>query len=365
MAEKNSPKNKLKGLGQELARMIEKGQNPFLDVPIRALSNVSFDPKTKTLVLGTKSSKRYFFNVAHVRKFVQTAEVAALAKELLSVDKHLSLRQAFYAIRRTIPGTQIDIVDEQEESNKAIEDLELLSGVSREELNINANKLGSVAGHAMIKDKGLGGKEILIDWSKQGSGGWSIPSNVEDIEFKKIDAKFVIYMEKAAMWERLNEDGVWDKFNCIIISSQGQATRGIRRLLQRLNTEEKLPVYVLADNDVWGFYIYSVIKTGSISLAHASERLAVPNSRFLGMTCDDVQKYGLQKQLIKFKDVDIKRLEDVSKYKWFQNPQWQRQFKMMKEQKGKVELDALVNKGISFVSEKYLPEKIKNKDWLD
>ena len=200
MAEKNSPKNKLKGLGQELARMIEKGQNPFLDVPIRALSNVSFDPKTKTLVLGTKSSKRYFFNVAHVRKFVQTAEVAALAKELLSVDKHLSLRQAFYAIRRTIPGTQIDIVDEQEESNKAIEDLELLSGVSREELNINANKLGSVAGHAMIKDKGLGGKEILIDWSKQGSGGWSIPSNVEDIEFKKIDAKFVIYMEKAAMW---------------------------------------------------------------------------------------------------------------------------------------------------------------------
>ena len=135
--------------------------------------------------------------------------------------------------------------------------------------------------------------------------------------------------------------------------------------MQRLNTEEKLPVYVLADNDVWGFYIYSVIKTGSISLAHASERLAVPNAKFLGMTCDDVQKYALQKQLIKFKDVDIKRLEDVSKYKWFQSAHWQRQFKMMKEQKGKVELDALVNKGISFVSDKYLPEKIKNKDWLD
>jgi len=363
---KQIPKKKLKELGKKLVKDIDSGDNPVMDVPIRALSNIIYDPKTRLITLGNRTSKRYFFNVAHVKKFVQTAEAAAIAKELLNVNKHLSLREVFYTIRRTIPGTNIDVVDEQSESNKAIEDLELITGISREQLHINANKMGSVAGHVVIKDRGIGGKEISVDWARQGSGGWSIPSNVEDIKFKKVNAKFVIYMEKAAIWERLNEDGVWNKLNCVIISSQGQATRGIRRLLQRLHLEHKLPLYILTDFDPWGLYIYSVLKTGSISLAHISKKLAIPDARFLGLTGDDVINFDLKKHIIKFKDVDVKRLHDISKYEWFKDKkEWQRQFKLMKDLKGKVELDALTSKGISFISDVYIPKKIKKKEWLD
>ncbi len=361
MEKKIQAKQKLKDIGMKIVHEIDSGQNPSLDIPIRALSNISYNPKTKMLALGNKMSKRYFFNVAHVRKFTQTAEVAALTTELLNVNKHMSLREVFYAMRRTLPGTNIDIVDEQEESNKALEDLELISGLLREQLHINANKNGAAAGKIIIKDHG-----DLIDWSKLGSGGWSIPSNTEDIEFQKVNAKFVIYMEKAAVWERLHEDKIWDKLDCAIIASQGQATRGIRRILQRLNEEHGLPIYVLTDNDPWGFYIYSVLKTGSISLAHISERLAIPKAMFLGLSCDDVEKYGLKRNIIKFKDVDLKRLEELRKYDWFKDKKdWQRQFDLMKKHGGKVELDALVTKGITFISEKYIPEKIKNKDWLD
>ncbi|MEM5804642.1 MAG: DNA topoisomerase IV subunit A [Candidatus Aenigmatarchaeota archaeon] len=361
MAKEQNPKDKIVGIGKKVLNDAQKGENPRLDIPLRALSNVTFDPKRKLIVMGNKIASRFFFNVAHVRKFVQTMEVAATAKELLEAGKHISLRQAFYKMRRTIPGTNIDIVDDQSESDDAVEDLELLTNLSREQLNINANKNGAAAGKIIIKDKG-----DIIDWSKLGSGGWAIPSNTEDIEFKKVDAKFVIYMEKAAMWERLHEDKVWDKMDCAIIASQGQATRGIRRLLQRMNNELKLPVYVLADFDPWGFYIYSVLKYGSIGLANLSDKLAIPNAKFLGMTADDVQKYELKRQIIKFKDVDMNRLKQISKYEWFKdNKGWQRQFKMMEELKGKVELDALVAKGITFVSDKYLPEKIKAKEFLD
>jgi len=357
----NSPKDKIINMGKKVVGDAQKGENPKIDVPLRALSNVNFDPKRRLIVMGDKISSRFFFNVAHVRKFVQTMEVAATAKELLEAGKHISLRQTFYKMRRTIAGTNIDIVDEQSESDDAVEDLELITNLSREQLNINANKNGAAAGKIIIKDKG-----DIIDWSKLGSGGWAIPSNTEDIEFKKVDAKFVIYMEKAAMWERLHEDRVWDKMNCVIIASQGQATRGIRRLLHRMNIELKLPVYVMADFDPWGFYIYSVLKYGSIGLASLSEQLAIPNAKFLGMTADDVQKYELKRQIIKFKDVDMNRLKQISKYEWFKNnKEWQRQFKMMEEMKGKVELDALVAKGITFVSDKYLPEKLKSKDFLD
>lgn len=361
MEKKAEVKKKLKELGIKVLSEAEKGQNPSLEVPIRSLSNVRYDPQTRMITLGNAVAKRYFFNIGHVRKFVQTVEAAALSKELLEVDKHLSLREAFYRMKRTLPNSNINLVEEQEESNAAIEDLELITGTSREQLHINANKMGSVAGKVVIEDKG-----DVIDWSRLGSGGWSIPSNVEDIVFKKVSAKFVLYMEKAAEWERLHEDKVWEKLNCIIISSQGQATRGVRRLLQRLHLEHNLPILVLTDFDPWGFYIYSVLKFGSISLAHISERLSIPDAKFLGLTADDIEKYDLKKHLIKFEEVDFKRLEQIKNYEWFkESKEWQRQFKLMKEMKAKAELAALSSKGITFISDKYLPEKIKNKDWLD
>jgi DNA topoisomerase-6 subunit A len=150
------------------------------------------------------------------------------------------------------------------------------------------------------------------------------------------------------------------------MSSQGQTTRGIRRLLQRLTQEHKLPVYVLADFDPWGFYIYSVLKFGSINLAHMTESLALPQAKFLGITADDIEKYGLKKHFIKFKDVDLSRLKQLADYDWFKNNKaWQRQFKLMKAYGAKAEIQALSSRGITFISEKYLPEKIKEGAFLD
>jgi len=355
------PKKRLKEIGEDIVKDIEKKKQPTLDIPVRALSNIKYNEKTRTLELGKAKAERFFFNVGHAKKFLQTLEVMKVSKQLLDLDKHSSLRDVFYMVKRTIPRTSTNIVDEQTESDKAIEDLELLTDLSREQLNINANKNGSVAGKVVIEDKG-----DIIDWSKLGSGGWSIPSNVEDIKFKKVNANFIIYMEKAAVWERLHEDKFWEKHKCIIMSSQGQTTRGIRRLLSRLNKEHKLPVYVLADFDPWGFYIYSVLKYGSINLAHISESQAIPNAKFLGIIADDIEKYGLTKNLIKFKDVDASRLKQMADYDWFKkNKAWQRQFKLMKQYGAKAEIQALSARGITFISEKYLPEKIKKKDWLD
>ena len=81
---------------------------------------------------------------------------------------------------------------------------------------------------------------------------------------------------------------------------------------------------------------------------------------------DDVIKYDLKKQLIKLDEKDLARIKQVSQYDWFKdNKNWQRQFKMMKEFGGKVEIQALATRGVSFISEVYLPSKIKNKEFLD
>jgi DNA topoisomerase-6 subunit A len=354
-------RTQLVDLGKSVVKDIYKGESPKIELSVRGLSNVVYDKETKTLGLGDKIAQRFFFNVAHSKKFLQTLEVARVCKTLLDVKKHSSLRDVFYMAKRTIPGTHINVVDDQKESDKAIEDLEIITGFTRENLNVNANKMGSVAGKVVIEDSG-----DTIDWSKLGSGGWSIPSNVENIKFKKVDAEYVIYMEKAAVWERLHEDRFWSKQNCIIMSSQGQTTRGIRRLLQRLNVEHNLPILVLTDGDIYGFYIYSVIKFGSISLAHMAGEMAIPSVKFLGVTMDDIVKYDLKRHFIKLTDQDRARIKQMQAYEWFaKHKEWQKQFKMMKEFDAKVEIQSLSSKGISFISEKYLPDKIKNKEWLD
>ncbi|MFA5796947.1 MAG: DNA topoisomerase IV subunit A [Candidatus Woesearchaeota archaeon] len=359
--DKGSAREELIGLGKSIVKDISLGQNPKIELSVRGLSNVVYNKDSKTLQLGDKTAQRFFFNAAHSKRFLQTIEVAAICKTLLDVNKHASLRDVFYMAKRTIPNTKINLVDEQKESDKAIEDLEIITGFSRENLNVNANKMGSVAGKVIIEDMG-----DTIDWSKLGSGGWSIPSNVENIIFKKVDAKYVIYMEKAAVWERLHEDRFWAKQNCIIMSSQGQTTRGIRRLLQRLSTEHNLPILVLTDFDSWGHYIYSVLKFGSISLAHMAEEMSIPTAKFLGIRAHDIEKYELQKHFIKLNDQDISRLKQISEYDWFKNSkEWQIEFKKMKQFGHKAEIQALSARGISFISEIYLPEKIKNKDWIE
>jgi len=362
MAKKKSEaKKSLEELGKDLVSQINKGKSPELKFTLRGLTNVVFDKKLQSLKLGNKKSTRNFFNLAHAKKFLQTLELASVSKNLLEEDKHASLRDAFYQVKRTIPNTRTNIVDDQSESDKAIEDLEVITGLSREQLHFNANKNGSVAGKVTILDKG-----DTIDWSKLGSGGWSIPSNVEHIKFKKVNAKYILYMEKAAVWERLHEDRFWDKQNCIIMSSQGQTTRGVRRLLQRLSEEHKLPIYVLTDFDPWGFYIYSVIKYGSIALAHLGSKMTIPTIKFLGVTAQDIENYDLKKHLIKLNDKDISRMKQIMNYEWFKdNKKWQEQFKLMKKLGAKAEIQALSSKGISFISDKYLPEKIKKKDFID
>jgi len=362
MAKKSKAELELEELGNNLLKQLRKGKNPEIEFTLRNLSNIVYDKKKGILKLGNKKGSRSFFNVAHSKKFLQTAEVAAYIKrELLRTKKHDNLRAVFYGVKRTIPGTKVNLVDEQTESDSVIEDLEVITGLSREQLHVNANKNGSVAGYVVIEDRG-----DTIDWSKLGSGGWSVPSNVEDIKFKNVEAKYILYMEKAATWERLNEDRFWEKNKCIIMSSQGQTTRGIRRLLQRMYDEHKLPIYVLTDWDIYGAYIYSVIKYGSINLAYASEKLTIPGVRYLGITHKDIENYKLQKHLIRMKDTDRSRIKQVSEYAWFkENKAWQKEFAMMKKLDAKAEIQALTVRGVSFISEKYLPEKIKKKDFLD
>jgi DNA topoisomerase-6 subunit A len=354
---------KIERLADAVLKTVKSGKNPFVEIPIRSLANVKFNEKRRLIELGSQRQKRYFFNVGMAKKFMQTFLVSDACKELIDSGKTTSIRDLYYITKHTIGDTKQNTFEEQDESDPVIEDLEVALDSLREELHLFASRKGSMVGPITIRDTG-----DTIDLRRMGSGGWAVPSIVESnvIEFVRHEAKYILLIEKDAVWTRFNEDKFWKRERCIILQGGGQPPRGVRRLVQRLHSELRLPVYVLVDNDPWGFYIYSVMKQGSINLAYESMRMAVPDARFIGLSSFDKGVYKLPANVaIKMDDGDVSRAKQMLAYPWFQAKQWQDEIQEMIRSGQKFELEALSRRGISFITEEYLPKKLKDRDWLE
>ena len=336
----------------------------LIDIPTRSKSNTIWDKRARILRMGDASSARELFNLNQAKQFMQTMLHGNSVRELIQADKTLSLRGMFYKGLHTVVGTSEKTFGDQDESDGILEDLEVSLGSLREELHIYAKKRGTMVGNITIIDNG-----DEIDCRRMGTGGYAIPGIVEPdvIQFKKCDAKFVLHVEKDTVWGRFNEDRFWEEHNCILTEGSGQPTRGVRRLLRRLNEELGLPVYCLLDCDPWGHYIYSVIKQGSISLAFESERMAVPDAKFIGIRSKDYKACGLSDDVkIELNDNDIKRAREIAAYPWFEGHKgWQKEIEGLLQNGFKMEVESLITKDISYVTEEYVPQRLKAKDWLD
>ena len=357
-------KEGLENWGKEIVEQLKKIQNPDMTLPVRNLSNIYFDDKSKLIMLGEKVSHRTYLNAAHTRKFMQTAMVAAGCKKLIEQEVTTSIRDLFYNMKHTIPKFNEETFETQEESDPLIEDIEASLNTLRENLHLHAEQKGSLVGPIKIKEPNFG---VENDCTKLGASGYGIPSICEPdtVQFQECKAEFVLIVEKDAIWQRLNEDRFWKKHNCLVITGKGQPDRGTRRMINRLHNELKLPILVCADADVWGFYIYSVIKQGSINLSFVSDRLGTPEAKYLGLTTQDVLKYNIPKNVtIKLNEGDKKRAQELLNYVWFKKKEWEHEIKHMLQVGYKLELEALSSKDIRFITEKYLPQKIKEEDYL-
>ncbi len=339
-------------------------REPKIEIPLRTKSNTIWNKKRGILEMGDASLERELFNLNQAKQFMQTCLHANSIKSLIDAEKSLSLRGMFYRGLHTVAGTKEKTFADQDESDGVLEDLEVSLGALREELHIFAKKKGTMIGNITIVDSG-----DEIDCRRMGSGGYAIPSIVEPdvIEFKKCDAKFVLHVEKDTVWGRFNEDKFWQEHNCILTEGGGQPSRGVRRLLQRLNSELGLPIYCLLDCDPWGHYIFSVIKQGSISLAFESNRLAIPEAKFIGIRSKDYVACDLSDDvIIEMNDNDIKRANEIKSYPWFEGHKgWQKEIDGMLKNGFKMEVESLITKDISYVTEEYVPQRLKDKDWLD
>jgi DNA topoisomerase-6 subunit A len=354
---------KLIGVADLVIDAAARHRDPTISIPVRALSNVNFNERRGLIEMGKRKQARSFFNVGMAKKFMQTVLVADALSELQRANLTTSLREIYYRTKHTIKDSNENTLDTQDESDPLIEDLEVTLAALREELHVRAENAGSIVGPVVFVDDG-----DRVDCTRLGKGGYSVPSIVEPeyLRIARCTADFVLLVEKGTQWNRLSEDKFWRRYNCVLLTGNGQPPRGVRRLARRLNEEKGLPVYVLVDNDPWGYYIYSVIKQGSINLAFESQRMAIPKAKFIGLSSADPEAYGLPRNVgIKLNDKDTARAKELLNYHWFQKKPWQEEIKRMLASGLKYELDALANKDFQYLTKKYLPRKLKEKDWLD
>ena len=351
---------KIKEFGNEIARVIEKEESPYFEMPTRTKTNVLFDENKKILELGEKRSKRRFLNVAHTRIFMQSMMVASACEDYIKADRSVGKRELYYNLKHSLPNVKENTFEDDIESGTVLDDLEASLNVLREQLHIVAKGRGSIYGDIVLKQAG-----DEINCMKMGRGGWLIPGYVEDVEVQNCNADFILAIENDAMMNRLIEEKIAKKLGCILVTGEGMFPRGVRRFIKRLQENLKIPVVAFVDGDPYGFYIYSVLKYGSIQLAHLSDRYAVPNSRYVGMTMDDIDTYNLKNVTEKLKDLDRKRIKEELEYPWFKHSkEWVRQLKVMLEKGVRIEQQALANKSLDFVAKKYLPEKIEAEKFL-
>tara|TARA_Y100000310_G_scaffold105664_1_gene104146 strand:- start:16819 stop:17916 length:1098 start_codon:yes stop_codon:yes gene_type:complete len=359
---KSSAISRISEIASDVFGKIKKKKQLQLEMPLRSLTNVKYDPKAGFFELLGKIKERTL-TASTIKTFAQTLRVMSLSKELIQQDDIATKREAYYVSKNWGDAR----FKEQVESDTVMDDTEAMMMVNREQMGfIPEEKGGDVAGKLVVVDKDPDtGKPIKIDCTKMGSGAYSVPSKVEDLKFET-KAKFILAIETAGMFQRLVKHNYWKKANCILVSMGGVPTRACRRFIRRLSDDKKLPVYVFTDGDPYGYgNIYRTLKVGSGNAAHINEYFCVPRAVFLGVTPGDIKEFKLPTHPLK--EIDAKKIKDMLKNDPFVNhhKEWQKALKEMAAMKVRAEQQALAKWGLNYVIDEYLPKKIKNKkSWL-
>jgi len=322
-------------------------------VPSRGAQNQLYVKELDRIVLKDKSNPRAFGSSATVRKTAITTKVLQLIHELLQKRIHTSKRDIFY--------TDVKLFRDQRDSDAVLDDCATMLGCTRSSLNVVASEKGIVVGRLSYVEDG-----DTIDCTRMGVGGKAIPPNIDRVRNFRSDALFVLLVEKDAVFMRLAEDRFYNKYPCIIITAKGQPDVATRLFLHKLTVDLKLPVLCMVDADPYGLKILSVYKCGSKNMSYDSHHLATPDIKWLGIRPSDLDKYNIPEQCrLEMTPEDIKTGKHLMTEDFVtSNPAWVHELDLMNKTKIKAEIQALSSFGFQYITEEYLPRKLRDGDWI-
>ena len=104
---------KIESLATSVAKAGLAQREPKIEIPIRSVNNMKYNPKKRILEMGSSTQQRELFNAGQARKFMQMLLVSKGCKDLIQAEKTLSLRGMYYMSLHTIEGTSEKTFNEQ------------------------------------------------------------------------------------------------------------------------------------------------------------------------------------------------------------------------------------------------------------
>ncbi len=348
-------RQRLLNLAEQFYEQFEEGDVPRLQVPTRTKTNIEYDEDSNVWVYGDRTSTRSAKTISGAQKLLKAVYTIDFLAQQLGEDRSSTLRELYYLSESwDLDEAQFN---SQDESNQLIEDLEIVSGVTREDFHMRPEESGAtLMGPLLLREQTRRGEREIHCQEDVGEGGYQIPNNPDQIEFLECDADFVLAVETGGMRDRLVENGFDEEMNALIVHLKGQPARATRRITKRLHDELDLPVTVFTDGDPWSYRIYGSVAYGSIKSAHLSEYLATPQAQFIGVQPEDIVEYDLPTDPLS--DSDINALESELEDPRFQTDYWEEQIELQLEIDKKSEQQALASHGLDFVTETYLPDRL-------
>jgi DNA topoisomerase-6 subunit A len=350
-----SARERLIDLAADFYDQFAGGEIPEMQLPTRTKSNIEYDENSNVWVYGDRTSTRSANSVRGARKLLKAIYTIDFLAEQLDADRSSTLRELYY-LSESWDEEEAQFAD-QDESNQLIEDLEIVSHVTREDLHMRPEESGAtLMGPLHLREQTRRGERDIHCQEDVGEGGYQIPNNPDTIEFLDHDAEFILCVETGGMRDRLVENGFDDDYGTIVVHLKGQPARATRRITKRLHDELDLPVVVFTDGDPWSYRIYGSVAYGSIKSAHLSDYLATPEARFIGIQPTDIVEYDLPTDPLS--DSDVNALESELTDPRFQTEYWREQIELQLDIEKKAEQQSLAARGLDFVTDTYLPERL-------
>ncbi|XP_066317927.1 meiotic recombination protein SPO11-1 isoform X3 [Miscanthus floridulus] len=239
----------------------------------------------------------------HTSRLNVLLRVLLVVQQLLQQNKHCSKRDIYYMYPSIF--VEVAVVD------RAINDICILFKCSRHNLNVVPVVKGLVMGWIRFVE---GEKKVYCITNV--NAAFSIPVDIEAIKDVVSVAHYILVVEKETVFQRLANDKFCERNRCIVITQ----------------------------------------------LAHDANLLRVPDIRWLGVFTSDFEEYCLPDCcLLHLLPEDRRKAEGILArcYLHREAPEWRSELEAMLQKGVKFEIEALSANSISFLSDEYIPQKIK------
>ncbi|KAH0909449.1 hypothetical protein HID58_032770 [Brassica napus] len=301
------------------------------------------------IFLSTSFTKSSLTNAKTAKAFVRVWKVMEMCFQILLQEKRVTQRELFYKLLCDSP----DLFSSQIEVNRSVQDVVALLRCSRFSLGIMASTRGLVAGRLSLQEPG---KEP-VDCSACGSSGFPISGdlNLLDNTVMTSDARYIILVEKHAIFHRLVEDRVFNHIPCVFITAKGYPDIATRFFLHRMSiTFPHLPILALVDWNPAGLAILCTFKFGGVGMGLEAYRYAC-NVKWIGLRGDDLNLIP-EESLVPLKAKDSQIAKSLLSSKILQE-NYREELSLMIETGKRAEIEALYCHGYSYLG-KYIGTKI-------